>query len=84
MGIMLNKNFVFIDVEGKIYGDAEILSCEQYQRPYQYLSRLSDHTVTLDQYSYMEILGKGADFHELLHIVIRYGKQYCMLVYCFS
>ena len=54
-----------------IYGDTEMLSSEQYQRPYQYLSRLTDHTVTLDRYSYTQMLGNNADFHELLHIVIR-------------
>ncbi|XP_065899482.1 E3 ubiquitin-protein ligase rnf213-alpha-like isoform X2 [Dysidea avara] len=59
------------DKHGMIYGDTEMLSSEQYQRPYQYLSRLTDHTVTLDRYSYTQMLGNNADFHELLHIVIR-------------
>ncbi|XP_065899490.1 E3 ubiquitin-protein ligase rnf213-alpha-like isoform X3 [Dysidea avara] len=66
----MQASIAVISRDDMIYQDNKELSSKQYQRPFQYLLQLSDHSATLDTYSYSQ--PKNVDCQQFFNTVLRH------------
>ena len=76
-----------INFTGAFFCDTNEILCEQYQRPYQYLVRLSDPTAILDTYTFTKS-NLNKDMKNFLYVVLKYVSTYnsiasYMLLLCY-
>ena len=61
-------------LSGAVYFDEKEILSDQYQRPYQYLMRLSNSSTSLDSYTFSKSSSKlsASEVKSFLHVVLRY------------